>query len=208
MKLDVLQDFSDQELAQVFSNPDLHASMYITALDLLYPDQIYMDFEPETLMLEYPALKHYSRTLDKVQAGIAIRTGYSFWEDYNVFEKITSALNDNHVSFDYQQLPSAAEMAWAVVEAGLIADIPLQDVDFGRDVKIYIAGIMHNEGYYSTPAALLKIEPLLIKLSRHKASPYTSEQEEVQRLKIIAIEEYIANNINNLHSCTKKKILE
>lgn len=127
----------------VFQDNSLHVSTYITALDREYGSD-YLFFEPETLQSD---LNPTADVLDKIQAGITLKTTSMFWNDIVSFENIALALNNRSVSFgEYQEL-SPAEMAWAMVEARLIAGAEAP----GYDVKVYIAKRLFDEGYVVVP---------------------------------------------------------
>lgn len=137
----------------IFQDDNLHVSTYIAELDRRY-GRDYLGFEPETLQGE---LHPTEAALDKIMAGITLKTTASFWHDITAFEKIALALNRRRVSFgEYQEL-SPGETAWAVVEAELIDD----ENKFSNDIKIYIAKILFDAGYTLTPLPLRDIQDTL-----------------------------------------------
>ena len=138
----------------IFQDDSLHVSTYITVLDREY-GQDYLVFEPETLKSE---LHPTDAVLDKIQAGITLKTTSMFWNDIVVFEKVALALNNRSVSFGEYQDISPGEIAWAVVEAGLI------DKDkntFSDDIKTYISRKLFDAGYVLAPYPLHGIQAAL-----------------------------------------------
>lgn len=167
----------------VLETEGLHVSTYLCALDKVYGAD-YLGFEPETLKAELSLPG--PTTLDRIMAGIVIRTTSAFWDDIVAFEKAALALNNRSVSFgEYQQL-SPAEMAWAVTEAGIIDD----KEPMGSDVRTYVAKRLFDEGFLTAPAPLEEVQSRLDSLIKGSTAMGA-----VQTARHEAIREYVKQQL-------------
>lgn len=177
-----------KKIASEVLKEDGHIYSYLLALNELYGND-YLDFEPETFRED---LGVSGRILDKIMAGIVLKTTSKFWNDIVTFEKVALALNNRSVSFtEYQDL-SPAEIAWAVTEAGFIT----HPEPFGDDVKIYIAKKLHDEGYDLAPFPLGEVQEQLNQVN--KLSDISGDRETVQRAKHDAVNEYVLLKLTTL----------
>lgn len=158
----------------------------------------YLEFEPETFRRD---LGVKGEVLGKIMAGIVLKTTSGFWNDIVPFEKIALALNNRSVSFgEYQEL-SPAEIAWAVTGAGLIT----HPEPLGDDVKIYIAKILHDEGYDLAPFPLGEVQEQLNNINKtpHSAiqiPQFQDDRQLVQRAKHDAVNDYVLSGLVELLS--------
>lgn len=86
-------------------------------------DQEWFEWEPETLWITIQ--KDFKTILgelarNKINATKTVLMNDSFWEEWEVFEKIVVAFNDNIPNFLMVEVPSPAQMAWAVREANYL----------------------------------------------------------------------------------------
>jgi hypothetical protein len=176
-------------------NKNPHVYTCLSLVGKLY-DKDYLAFEPETFKQD---LGISDEVLGKIMAGIVLKTTSRFWGDIVPFEKIALALNNRSVSFtEYQEL-SPAEIAWAVTEAGFITHPePLDD-----DVKIYIAKILHDEGYDLAPFPLGETQGELNNINKtHREcfddSGAGEERQLVQRTKHDAVNDYVLSKLIEL----------
>ena len=176
-------------------NPHVYTCLHL--VEKLYGKD-YLEFEPETFKQD---LGISDEVLGKIMAGIVLKTTSRFWNDIVPFEKIALALNDRSVSFtEYQEL-SPAEIAWAVTEAGFIT----QPEPFGDDVKIYIAKILHDEGYDLAPFPLGETQEQLNSINKTRReyfqdSSLSDERQLVQRTKHDSVNDYVMSQLTDMLS--------
>lgn len=180
----------------IFQDENLHVSTYLAALDREY-GQDYLFFEPETLQSE---LCPSEAVLDKIQAGITLKTTSAFWNDIVVFEKVALALNNRRVSFEEYQDLSPGEMTWAMVETRFIDS----GESLGDDVKVYIAMRLRDEGYtlvpqdieYDRRAVGTPVPPQGVQeqLDKLTASPHVIDRH-VQQSRLNVIETYTEQHL-------------
>lgn len=186
--------FSKEETIEAL-NKSPHTYTCLHLIEKLYGKD-YLEFEPETFKQD---LGISDEVLGKIMAGIVLKTTSRFWNDIVPFEKIALALNNRSVSFtEYQEL-SPAEIAWAVTEAGFITHPePLDD-----DVKIYIAKILHDEGYDLAPFPLGEVQEQLNSINKTRReyfqdSSLSDERQLVQRAKHDAVNECVLRQLMEL----------
>mgnify|MGYP003636177434 CR=1 FL=1 len=113
-----------------------------------------LDWEPETLWLEIYEDFHVDvddSNMDKIQASIALIKTNAFYEDFQAFEGIGKAFNDQDPDFGYITPLTPEECAWAVKEAYLIDETP---EEFSLEIKAYVREVLREHGFLSAPPEL------------------------------------------------------
>lgn len=175
---------------------DVHIITYMSMLDLKYGKDKYLDFEPETFKAD---LNVSGKVLDRIMVGVLLKSSSHFWNDITSFEKCALALNNRTISFGEFQDISPAEIAWAMVESGLIT----QPEPLSEDVGIYIAKVLHDEGYLNAPFPLGETQSQLNdcnKISLDLLSEYgvLVDRDAVQDMKYQAVDDYLAKNMTEI----------
>lgn len=188
-----MNKFEKEIIESLNKNP--HVYTCLSLVENLYGKD-FMEFEPETFQQD---LGVSGEVLDKIMAGIVLKTTSKFWNDITPFEKIALTLNNRSVSFtEYQEL-SPAEIAWAVTEAGFITHPePLDD-----DVKIYIAKILHDEGYDLAPFPLGEVQEQLNNINKTRREYFQDsdpgdERQLVQQAKHGVVNNYVMTQLMEL----------
>ena len=167
---------------------DLHIYTYMQMLDKHYGENVYLDFEPETFAHD---LGVSGKVLDRIMCGLILKTSSRFWNDIVVFEKVALGLNNRTLSFDTYQDLSPAEMAWAVIEAGMITNAEPIDMD----VAIYIAKKLSDDGFSAAPVPFVEIQPYLDRcnsvLSEFDTNSIVEERKVIENAKTDAIYGYV-----------------
>lgn len=112
------------------------------------------DWEPETLWLEIQDEFKTDTTesnKDKIQAAIALVVNNRFYEDYQAFEGICKAFNNQSPDFEWATPLTPEECAWAVAQSKLIDSTP---EEFSEDVKTYVCEILRLGGLFIAPPQL------------------------------------------------------
>jgi hypothetical protein len=113
-----------------------------------------LGWEPETLWLEiYEDFKVdvEESNKDKIQASIALVKTNAFYEDFQAFEGIGKAFNDQDPDFEYITPLTPEECAWAVKEAHLIDST---SEEFSAEVKAYVREALREHGVFTAPPEL------------------------------------------------------
>lgn len=136
-----------------FRHPDAHPLVLDLCLLKKYgPD--FLMWEPETLEVRIPqdfrTTEVSDVNLSKIQACRTLHLVDTFWERWEVFGWVTSALNGLFPDFDSVQVPTVAQCAIAVSIAKKIRD----DVEWSSEVKAFLASVFRFEGIF------LPLEPL------------------------------------------------
>lgn len=83
-------------------------------------DQAWFEWEPETIWMQIQSDFKYpvnELAKNKINAAKAVLMMDGFWREWQIFEKVVQAFNDHIPNFLSVEVPSPAEMAWAVTEA-------------------------------------------------------------------------------------------
>lgn len=94
-------------------------------------------------------------TFDKLNAGVALLTTDRFYNDWEVFNSIANALNDDTVDFEILDMVTPEEAAWAITEASLLED-PDTRPAFGEELRRFL-GVMLKENGLIRPPDVLKL---------------------------------------------------
>ena len=111
-------------------------------------------WEPETLWLEIQdefKVECSESNKDKIQAAIALVSINSFYENFQAFEGICKAFNNQSPEFEWVTPLTPEECAWGVAEALLIDETP---EEFSLEIKAYVSEILREGGLYSAPPVL------------------------------------------------------
>jgi len=175
-----------KDIESLNKNPHVYTCLQL--VEKLYGKD-YVEFEPETFKQD---LGIGGEVLCKIMAGLVLKTTSKFWNDITAFEKIALVLNNRLVSFtEYQEL-SPAEIAWAVTEAGLIT----HPEPLGDDVRIYIAKILHDEGYDLSPFPLGEVQSQLNDINNIMLDiTDKKERQTIQRIKHDAVNNYVRSQL-------------
>ncbi len=116
-------------------------------------DQAWFDWEPETLWITIQ--KDFKTILgelarNKINAVKTILMNDSFWEEWEIFEKIVGTFNDHVPNFLLVEVPSPAQMAWAVREANYLNP----GNSFSDEVSSYVRAVCKEAGLVYFPEDL------------------------------------------------------
>lgn len=138
--------------ANLFQNADTHPLIfYLILLDKYGP--IWATWIPDSVWLAIE--KDYKTTIaavtkEKINALLTLLRVDGFWQEWDVFEKICHALNNNIVRFDIIQPPTLGQMFNAVH----IAHRLRSDMKFEEEVARYVSGVADLEGVEYLPKPL------------------------------------------------------
>jgi len=150
---------SNNGALQVLKDPQANtaAGLYLAARTV-YGEDI-LKWEPETLWLtlDKDGVNLPDEERNKLQAAISLIVHPAFYWDNLVFQRTVQALNGELFDPEALQECTAAHMAWAVYEAGVIRGLDNDQVtipEFDEDVQQYIAVCLFREGYVFPPEPL------------------------------------------------------
>lgn len=117
----------------------------------------YVAWEPESIWeelgrqgIDVPIENHA-----KVMAGVALLLVPSFYWDAIVYEKTAIAFSGHVPSPDILEEASPAQLAWAVVEAGMILKTARAATwEFGHEPRAYTGVVLARAGFALVPDAL------------------------------------------------------
>jgi hypothetical protein len=111
------------------------------------------NFEPETIWSSFD-VEAVNR--DQLLAAVNLVTHPTFFWDYRAFGNTALAFGDHAVVSDTVPRPEACDMSWAVFEAEILNALSeeLADVELDEEVLVYIATLLHEEGFVLAPDLL------------------------------------------------------
>jgi hypothetical protein len=142
-------------------------------------------WEPESLWLTLEQLGVDVPLINraKIQAGITLIYIPSFYWDAVVFEKTALAFGDDLPHPDVLQEARPSQLAWAVVEARLIAEkLHLEQHEFDSEPRVYAAVVLHRAGLVVAPAELKFAQDKLDRLNVSGAFLRTQVTERLAQL--------------------------
>lgn len=110
------------------------------------------EWEPETVYLEVNdafKIEFPEYNFNKLMALLSAVSSDSFYKKWGAFDVISGSLSDGDPSGNDELLVS--EMAWAVIEVGLVDDTP---GTFSPDVAAGVGALLVNEGFVRPPKSL------------------------------------------------------
>lgn len=134
-----------------FVNPLVAASYLGEVLEEKYGSE-WLDWEPETLwqMIKRDFVSDvHPVNKDKIGAVKTLLLVDDYWEQWNIFEKVTKAFNNQIPSFLMTEGCSPGEMAWSVEDSSRIRT----DV-FTDEVSAYVRSNCLDNGYVVFPGQL------------------------------------------------------
>ncbi len=150
---------------RLLTTPTTSAQALLAAAQSLLGE--FVAWEPETLWLELErrGLEVPVPNRAKLQAAVALMLVPSFYWDGVVFEKTAMAFDHAVPNPDALEEASAAQLAWAVKEAGdIVAHQGDPPRDFAHEAAAYAAVVLHREGLVVAPGLLAFAQPQLDRL--------------------------------------------
>ena len=140
----------------------------------------YYNWEPETAWLQIMQdsgieLDEFNRS--KISAITTLVSSSQFYDYWEPFENICSALNDQSVHFEDMAPLSSEELVWGIIEAKLDDD---SEHTFSHDVKAYINTVFKKEGISTCPDFISAWH------SYASYNPYEKKQEAIKQARIKA----------------------
>ena len=183
-------------------------------MDMSFGDEWY-DWEPETIsqtILTDLNQRITDQNLDELMAVKILYKTDAFWEKWNVFEAITTAINNELVMHDQLQQPSPEKMAYSCN----VVDKLMGSRPYGDEVEIYVASNLYLHGMVVAPKSLqFAQEKLSLILADHlKSNEFVSLQKasvkryreavagkttlketkpDIQAMRLLIIDEYITS---------------
>lgn len=138
-------------LRNLFTHHDAHPIVLDFALIKAF-DLEWLTWEPETIWASVLDLfksfvSEHNRA--KIQAIQTLHVVQAPWEQWQVFEKVIQALNNNVPRFDVMQVPSLEQLY-----AGVDIMDTLRKEEFSQEVKSYMAAAVLNEDVFYVPSPL------------------------------------------------------
>ncbi len=196
-------------ISNLFQNAETHPLIfYLILLDKYGP--IWATWDPDSVWLAIE--KDYNTSIaavtkEKINALLTILRVDGFWQEWDVFEKVTHALNNNIVRFDIIQPPTLGQMFNAVH----IVKRLRPKMKFEEEVARYVAGVADLEGveYVSSPLSFAqryvgKIpQDVVERLAQLIENPWTPRDlketaADIQALKILVGQTYLNFRKNQL----------
>ncbi|KKN98603.1 hypothetical protein LCGC14_0147150 [marine sediment metagenome] len=150
----------------IFVEDDISPLVYEILLRRLFgnnwiaPDDLYEDvWTPETIwsgIEEEFGVEPSRLTKDKILAVQLMRNSDDYWNDIDIFEKITQAFNNNIPIFTLRQEATISQILWSVTLANLF-----EKNTFSHEVRAYIAAAFFNSGLWWAPPLIKFAQPLL-----------------------------------------------
>lgn len=136
----------------LFRNHDTHPVVLDIFLSNFY-GPIWVTWLPESLWFNME--KNFKTSIsslakDKINAMQTIHMVDSYWDDWEIFEKVTQALNNNIVRFDITQPVSLGQMMNSVSMVNGVRN----DTEFSDEVSRYIGAMAAYNGIEYLPAPL------------------------------------------------------
>jgi hypothetical protein len=143
---------SEEPIIRFFAYHDAHPLALSMALMEKFGHQ-WLIWESDTLKAEivatFRATSVSEHNWNKIQAVRTILRSITFWTDWEVFEKVIQAFNNNVPRFDLMQRCSIAQLM-----AGVDIANQLREEIFGREIVYYTAGCAVEEGVMYLPSPL------------------------------------------------------
>jgi hypothetical protein len=136
----------------LFRNHDTHPMIFYVFLSDYY-GPLWVTWLPESLWLVIERdFKTSIATVskEKINAVKTLLMVDSFWREWEIFEKVAHALNNNVSKFNMLQPPSLGQLVNAVMIAARIR----HDLPFEEEIGRYVAAVAKNEGVEYLPAPL------------------------------------------------------
>ena len=126
---------------------------FATALFLLLSDHFgnleWMDWEPDVLGQEVEddfGVKMPPDVRDKIWALVSTLTTDRFYRDPLFFNHVCNALSDEPLSMMVWEPAELDEIAWALIEIGMVDLDKEEDFEFSPEVLAYIAELLRKQG--------------------------------------------------------------
>ena len=133
---------------KVLKDPAASALLLVVAAKhLLGPE--FMDWEPETIWTDLDRVGALASHRDALNAAVAVFTHPQCCWDYRVFGHTVLALNDSPSTPSSFPRPSPEQIVWAVLQITLLCPDP--EIEFFDDVPGYVAALLLDAGYATTP---------------------------------------------------------
>lgn len=171
----VLND-SDRIREALLSEDSYTTTLLAIAMDSFPPGEKdkqspIFDWHPETIKLELEqeyGIRLPKLSLDKIMAGVMIRTNDLFFREPYHFIELANVLSGDDFEPDEFEPADSVECAWAITEALLLCPPDDEDPEpFSDDVRRYLGFVLKEEGFV-TPPGILRIA-LDADLSAHMA---------------------------------------
>lgn len=134
-------------------NHDTHPLILFNLMSQKYGKE-WLVWAPTSLWLilgrDFPSASLNILTKEKLNALKTLARVDSYWQDWEVFEKITQALNNNTVRFDIIQPPSLGQLYNSVVLASRVR----KGMKFDEEIALYVASVAREEGVEYLPDQL------------------------------------------------------
>lgn len=134
------------------------ATVLVAIMVKLYGPEV-LEWDGLTYQLEIKELfeAEMPRTVyDKMMALVTALATDAVYKNVEIFDETVNALNGHGVGVD-QDIPSAAEVGWAVTELRLNDPDPATrspEQPWGRDIQKYVSVVLRDEGLNIPPRAL------------------------------------------------------
>jgi len=145
-------------LVRVAGKLEDESELHLVTLSVLLLQELgadYLDWEPAHLWEELE--ERYGRvgvfTKERINALRALHTNSAFWEEWEVFEKVTAAILGEMPIFSLVQPPEAEEIAIAVITSQRF-----DRHEYSHDVKGYLVAACLDDGlwyFLNTPLEFL-----------------------------------------------------
>lgn len=132
---------------------------YATTLLTLFVDTYGTDgisWDPETIILEIYddfGVQISQGNLDKLMTAITLISSDAFYKSLPDFVAFCNVLNDDLYDPETWDPADAADVAWGITEAALLAP-PDEDEPFTDEIRSYIAAVLDAEGIMQPPDIL------------------------------------------------------
>jgi hypothetical protein len=143
-----------------------------------------------------------SNNVDKLQAMQTIYTTNLFHMSIPAFLAIVDALNNHGVEFEYADIPSVEDVAWAVVEA--LTHVPDAGDDgdlFHPDIVMFVTSLLNYEGFNKIPDSLDFVTTLDVPsvAGTFMEDPILFEGYDKQKTaQASAVDDYVQENMNQM----------
>ena len=141
---------------KVVQDPSASASLLLVATKhLLEPG--FFAWDPDTVVEELERLGLPGGQEERVRTVLALVASHQYLVDYRVFGATVEVLTDGQSIPGRIPQPSVEALAWASFEMqllGALLDAPEQEGEipaFGDDVPPYVAAVLADQGYVTTP---------------------------------------------------------
>lgn len=166
-------------LTDLLNDEETPATLLNCLILKTYGSQCY-NWEFETLWMQL--MEDYGVVLSdftkhKISAVISLNTSTQFYDNWESFENICQAFNDNDVHFEDMTPLTAEELTWGVIEAMLNDDF---EGVFSADVLAYIESIFKKDGVSTCP------EFISHKVKYRSLNEFDNKQEAVYQARIRA----------------------